>query len=215
MQTPCPFQMHAMALFGAIIEFSLNDFLWIQWIMTKSKSSMVTRDIVYLTVDTLLDIVVISNFPLLSVGWYLFRVLSGNRYLTRGSNKNTLCITSTGNVSVARRVIHLIAILLLDLVMIHWIHWIQRESFRENSNNRPPTNEESKGWFLTVCHFNMGRMFKLWSAGFDRVSYREKLVLQQKQNGVSPKWNRTFIEFSEFSEFKKSGKLLKHELGSI
>ena len=43
------------------IEFSLKDFLWIQriqWIMTKSKSSMVTRDILYLTIDTFLDIVV-------------------------------------------------------------------------------------------------------------------------------------------------------------
>ena len=35
-------------------------------------------------------------FPLLSVGWYLFRMVSGNRYLPRGSNENTLCITSTG-----------------------------------------------------------------------------------------------------------------------
>ena len=40
--------------------------------MTKSKISMVTRDIVYLTIDTFLDTVVKSNFPLLSVGWYLF-----------------------------------------------------------------------------------------------------------------------------------------------
>ena len=70
--------------------------------MTKSMSSVVTRDILYLTIDTFLDIVVKSNFPLLFVGWYLFRVVSGNRYLPRGSNENTLCITSNGNVSVAR-----------------------------------------------------------------------------------------------------------------
>ena len=43
--------------------------------MTKSKSSMVTRDILYLTIDTFLDIVVKSNVPLLSVDWYLFRVV--------------------------------------------------------------------------------------------------------------------------------------------
>ena len=49
---------------------------------------MVTRDILYLTIDTFFDIVVKSNFPLLSVGWYLFRVVSGNRYLPRGSNEN-------------------------------------------------------------------------------------------------------------------------------
>ena len=87
--------------------------------MTKSKSSMATRDILYLTIDTFLDIVVKSNVPLLSVDWYLFRVVSGNRYLLRGSNENTLCITNTGNVSVARWVIHLVIILILDLVMIH------------------------------------------------------------------------------------------------
>ena len=80
---------------------------------------MVTRDILYLPIDTFLDIVVKSNFLLLSVGWYLFRVVTGNRYLPRGSNENTLCITSTGKVSVARRVIPLVTILLLDLVMIH------------------------------------------------------------------------------------------------
>ena len=71
---------------------------------------MVTRDILYLTID----IAVKSNLPLLSVGWYLFRVVSGNRYLLRGSNENTFCITSTGNVSVARWVMPLVTILLLD-----------------------------------------------------------------------------------------------------
>ena len=120
-----------------IMEFSLNNFFWIQriqWIMTKFKSSMVIRDILYLTIDTFLDIVVKSNFPLLSVDCYLFPVVSGNRYLPRGSNKNTLCITSTANVSVASWVIPLVTMLLLDLVTIHWIRWIHWKSFRENSN---------------------------------------------------------------------------------
>ena len=82
---------------------------------------MVTTDILYLTTDTFLDIVdlVKKNFPLLSIVWYLFRVASGNRYLPRGSNENTLCTTRTGNVYVARWVIPLVTILLLDLVMIH------------------------------------------------------------------------------------------------
>ena len=87
--------------------------------MKKSKSSMVTRDILYLTTDTFLDVVVKSNFPLLSVGWYLFRVVSGNRYLLRGSNENTLFITSTCNVSVSRWVTTLVTIPLLNFVMIH------------------------------------------------------------------------------------------------
>ena len=54
--------------------------------MTKSKSSTVTRDIIYLTIDTFLDVVVKKNFQLLLVGWYLFRVVNGNRYLPGGSN---------------------------------------------------------------------------------------------------------------------------------
>ena len=87
--------------------------------MTKSKNSMVARDILYLTIDTFLDIVVKSNFPLLFVGWYLFREVSGNRYLPTGSNEKTLCITTTGNASVSRWVIPLVTILLLYLVIIH------------------------------------------------------------------------------------------------
>ena len=80
---------------------------------------MVTRYILYLTVDTFLDVMVKKNFPLLSLGWYLFRVVSGNRYLPIGSNENELCITSTGNVFVASWEIPLVTIPLLDFVMIH------------------------------------------------------------------------------------------------
>ena len=87
--------------------------------MTKSKTSMVTRDILHLTIDTFLDAVLKKNFPLLSVDWYLFRVVSGNRYLPRDSNENTLDITCTGNASVSRWVIPLVTIPLLDFVMIH------------------------------------------------------------------------------------------------
>ena len=54
---------------------------------------MAKRDILYLTIDTFLDIVVKSNLPLPSVGWYLFRVVSG--------------------------IIRLVIILLLYLVMIY------------------------------------------------------------------------------------------------
>ena len=64
--------------------------------MTKFKSGMIARDILYLTIDTFLDVVVKNNFPLLSAGLYLFRVMSDNRYLLRGSNESALYITSTG-----------------------------------------------------------------------------------------------------------------------
>ena len=33
--------------------------------------------------------------------------------------------------------------------------------------------------------------------------------------GVFPKWSRTFIDFSEFNEFRESDESLKHELGSV
>ena len=66
---------------------------------------MVTRDILHLTIDTFLDVVIKKNFPLLPVDWYLFQVVTGNRYLPRSSNENALFITSTGNVSVSRWVI--------------------------------------------------------------------------------------------------------------
>ena len=45
----------------ALFEFSLKDFHWIQriqWIKTKSRSSMVTRDTPYLTTDIFLGVVV-------------------------------------------------------------------------------------------------------------------------------------------------------------
>ena len=74
---------------GKTIEFSLNDFL---------------------SIDTFLDVEVKKNSPLLSVGWYLFRAVS--------VNENALYITGTSNVFVARWVIHLVTIPLLDFVMI-------------------------------------------------------------------------------------------------
>ena len=80
---------------------------------------MVTRDILHLTIVTFLDVVVKKNFPLLPVDWYLFQVVTGNRYLPRSSTDKALFITSTGNVSVSRWVITLVTIPLLDLVMIH------------------------------------------------------------------------------------------------
>ena len=77
---------------------------------------MVTRDILHLTIVTFLDAVIKNNFPLLPVDWYLFRVVTANRYLPTGSNDNVLFITSTGNVFASRWVI---SMPLLDFVMIH------------------------------------------------------------------------------------------------
>ena len=86
--------------------------------MTNAKGSMITRDILYMTIETFLD-VVNKKFLRLSLGWYLFRVMSGNRYLPRGSNENTLYSTSTGNVFFARCLINLVTLPLLESLMIH------------------------------------------------------------------------------------------------
>ena len=80
---------------------------------------MVTRDILHQTIVMFLNAVVKKNFPLLPVDWYLFQVVTGNRYLPLGSTENAPFNTSTGNVSVSRWEITLVIILLLDFVMIH------------------------------------------------------------------------------------------------
>ena len=80
---------------------------------------MVIRDILHLTIVTFFDVVVKKNFLLLPVDWYLFQVVTGNRYLPRGSYENALFITGTGNVFVSKWEITLVTIPLLDFVMIH------------------------------------------------------------------------------------------------
>ena len=45
---------------------------------------MATRYTPYLTIDILFHAVVKKKFPLRSLAWYLFEVVSGNRYVTRG-----------------------------------------------------------------------------------------------------------------------------------
>ena len=80
----------------------------------------------------------------------------GNRYIASTSNTKCIFITTSGYISIAthhstdssgkllfttisrsvsivRYRISLVTIQLLDLVMIHWVHWIQRKLFRENS----------------------------------------------------------------------------------
>ena len=92
--------LYSIGLICKTFEFFLNDFLWIQriqWIVTKSKSGIVIRDILYLSIDIFFDVVVKENVPLLFVGWYLFTVVSGSKYLPIDSIENALYMTSTGN----------------------------------------------------------------------------------------------------------------------
>ena len=79
---------------------------------------MVTTDTLYLTIDTFLDVVV-KKISLLFLDWYFFSLVTGNRYLRRGSNGNVLCITTTFNVFVGRWVMPLVTIPFLDFNMIH------------------------------------------------------------------------------------------------
>ena len=67
----------------------------------------------------LLDVVVKNNFPLLSLGWFLFKVVIDSRYLLSWSNENAPYNTNPGNIFVASWVITLVTIPLSDLVMIH------------------------------------------------------------------------------------------------
>ena len=80
---------------------------------------MVTRDTPYLTRAIFLDTVVKKTFPLLSLVWHLFKLVSGDRYLTRGSNGNAFSITKIGNMFVSRWVPLLVTRLFMDFVMIH------------------------------------------------------------------------------------------------
>ena len=58
--------------------------------MAKFMTSAITRNILHLTIVTFLDVMVKINFPLLSAHWYVFRMETASRYLTRGSNENAL-----------------------------------------------------------------------------------------------------------------------------
>ena len=79
---------------------------------------MVTRNSPYLTIAIFLDVVLKKIFPILSLGWYLFTLVSDNEYQTRGSNGNALSVATYGNVSVTNLVIPLVTIPFLDFVMI-------------------------------------------------------------------------------------------------
>ena len=103
--------------------------------MTKSKSGMVIRGIPHLATNTLPVPVIQSVFSLLPLGRYLLSLTTLNRYQPINSSEKFFFTTTPRNVSIVRYRMSLVAILPLDFVMIHWIRWIQRKSFRENSIN--------------------------------------------------------------------------------
>ena len=124
--------------------------------MTKSKSSMVTRDITHLATDTLPVTVIQSEFSLLPLGRYLLPVTTHNRYQRTDSSGKLLFTTTSRSLTIVRYRMSLVTILVLDLVMIHWIHWIHRKSFRENSIGFILCRHVAKdvGWFILRIIWN-------------------------------------------------------------
>ena len=141
---------------NSLIELSLNYIHWIYCILTKSKSSMVTRDSPYITTGVLLHTVVKKKFPSLSLVWYLFNVLSGNRHQTRGSRRSALYTATIGKTIVARWVLPLVTRPIFDCIMIHWIQW---KPFRGNSNTLIKNDYTLKNWcVLSLCPVHSSRL---------------------------------------------------------
>ena len=102
-----------------LLEFSLNDFLWIQriqWIMTKYKSGMVTKGITHLLTDTLPVLVIKSAFSLLSLGRYPLALTTLNRYQSKDSSEKFFFTTISRNVTIVRCRMSLVTILVLDFL---------------------------------------------------------------------------------------------------
>ena len=107
------------------MEFSENDFAEyskFNELCQKPKSDFNTRNTACVTTDTFLDVVVkfisITSWEYI----YLFSKVEDNRRLS-GSNGNLLSITIVGNTPIARHIIFLVTIPILDFVMIPISFW--------------------------------------------------------------------------------------------
>ena len=121
------------------IEFFLNEFpwiQWIQWIVTKSKRGMATTGITQLAPNTLPVLVSWGTFSLLYLDGYLLSITSLNRYQPRDSSGKFFFATTSSNISIVSYRMSLVPTLFLDLIMVHWIHWIPTKIFRKNSNRK-------------------------------------------------------------------------------
>ena len=108
---------------------------------------MVTKVITHLLTDALPVLVIKSAFSLLPLGRCLLPVITWNRYQSSGK---FIFTTTSRNVTFVRCRMSLVTILFLDFVMIHWIRWIQRKSFRKTQlhlSRNQLANEPSK-----YCH---------------------------------------------------------------
>ena len=113
-------------------EYSLNEFCWISWNITKSQNGMATRNIVYLATGTFPVIVIESKFSLLyhwpRVGIFCHWPNWMYNYPGVASNSYFINTASSGNATIVRHMVFLVTMPLFDLVMIHW------KSFRKNPN---------------------------------------------------------------------------------
>ena len=101
--------------------------------MTKSESGMVTKVITHLLTDTLSVLVIKRTFSLLPLGRYLLPITTRTRYQSTCSSGKFFFTTTSRNVTIVRCRMSLVTIPVLDFVIIYWIRWIQRKSFRKNS----------------------------------------------------------------------------------
>ena len=159
--------------------------------MTKSKSSMVTRGITHLATDTLPVLVIQSVFSLLPLSRYPLPITTPSRYQPTDSSGKLLYTTVSRNVTFVRCRMSLVTILLLDLVMIHWIRWIQRWSFRENSNGSVHTcsvqnsqNSPKRAHFCLSCENALKiRSGRNWNCCIDYIKQElHKLILNVRNS---------------------------------
>ena len=129
-------------------------------IMTKFKSSMATRGITHLATYTLPVLVIQSVFSLLPLGRYPLPITTSSRYQPTDSSGKLLYTTISRNVTFVRCRMSLVTILLLDLVVIHWICWIQWKSFRENSSNVDYVHDVIFHWIPWIQRIS--RITALW-----------------------------------------------------
>ena len=73
-----------------------------------------------------------------------------------------------------------------------------------------------------VLYLRSGLSDEAGATGPASFSYKYRIQIQAQNLGtqfrfirVFPKWSRTVIEFSDFSELRESDTSLKHELGSV
>ena len=104
--------------------------------MTKSKCVVVARGITHLATNTLPVLVIQSVFSLLPLGRYLLPLTTLNRYQLQIVVENSFLPLRQGMYLLSECIYVYWSLVTIQhyFVMIHRIRWIQRKSFRKNSN---------------------------------------------------------------------------------